>query len=68
MSRIAHPPLSLDDLKEWNDGTTVCPPCLIGRYDALCLWSLDALSALAGGKAVPDPREYVDNGECEVLH
>lgn len=46
-------------LHEWCDGQTVCPPQLIGDGGGLADWSCDALAALAMGRPIPDPAEYV---------
>ena len=52
------PPLTLAHLSAWFDGTTVCPPCLVGEPAELAEWSRDCLGAIVGAKPIPDPKEY----------
>jgi hypothetical protein len=66
MATTKKKPITMNDLMHWNDGETVCPPCLVGDGDGLNEWNVATLSAVVAGRPIPHPEEYVseDSGNA----
>jgi len=60
--------LTIETLRDWYDGQTVCPPCLIGNSGGLSEWSIDCVAALTIGAEPPDPAEYVSTRRQSNRH
>lgn len=49
------PAPTLNDLRQWFDGETICPPAFVGHGEALESWTFDAFAAVVQSQPIPAP-------------